>query len=80
MRNIFSVLGNAFASFRDMITENERLPKNEIDAYRVRIRNHRRAVYIRAALIVVVLLDVHMIHMRSSLRRLPRIIFRITAM
>ena len=69
MRNIFSVLGNAFASFRDMITENERLPKNEIDAYRVRIRNHRRAVYIRAALIVVVLLTAAVIAFRVYERR-----------
>ena len=69
MRNIFSVLGNAFASFRDMITESERLPKNEIDAYRVRIRNHRRAVYIRAALIVVVLLAAAVIAYRVYERR-----------
>ena len=69
MRNIFSVLGNAFASFRDMITESERLPKNEIDAYRVRIRNHRRAVYIRAALIVVVLLTAAVIAFRVYERR-----------
>ena len=69
MRNIFSVLGNAFASFRDMITESERLPKNEIDAYRVRIRNHRRAVYIRAALIVVVLLIAAVIAYRVYERR-----------
>ena len=69
MRNIFSVLGNAFASFRDMITESERRPKNEIDAYRVRIRNHRRAVYIRAALIVVVLLIAAVIAYRVYERR-----------
>ena len=69
MRNIFSVLGNAFASFRDMITEREKLPKNEIDAYRVRIRNHRRAVYIRAALIVVVLLTAAVIAFRVYERR-----------
>ena len=69
MRNIFSILGNAFASFRDMITESEKLPKNEIDAYRVRIRNHRRAVYIRAALIIVVLFVAAVIAFRVYERR-----------
>ena len=69
MRNIFSILGNAFASFRDMLTESERLPKNEIDAYRVRIRNHRRAVYMRAALIIVILFIAAVIAYRIYERR-----------
>ena len=69
MRNIFSILGSAFASFKDMITESERLPKNEIDAYRVRLRNHRRTVYIRAALIIVVLLVAAVIAYRVYERR-----------
>ena len=69
MRNIFSILGNAFASFRDSITESKRLPKNEIDAYRKRIRNHRRAVYIRAALIIVALLVAAVIAYRVYERR-----------
>ena len=69
MRNIFSILGNAFASFRDSITESKRLPKNEIDAYRMRIRNHRRAVYIRAALIIVALLVAAVIAYRVYERR-----------
>lgn len=69
MRNIFSILGEAFAAFMDTITESRPLPKNEIDAYRMRIRNHRRAVYLRAALIVVVLLAAALIAFRVYERR-----------
>ena len=56
MRNIFSVIGSAFTAFGERIRAKEPRPKNEIEAYRVRIRRHRRAVYLRAALIVVVLM------------------------
>lgn len=69
MRNVFSTIGEAFSSFRDRIEMREPLPKNEIDAYRVRIRNHRRAVYIRAALIVVALIAVMIIAYRIYEKR-----------
>lgn len=55
MQNFRDMFIKKISAFRSRIEFQEEIPDNEVEAYKVRIRNHKKAMYIRTAFFVVIL-------------------------
>lgn len=54
MRRLIDTIADALAGLADALPFREMEPANEMEAYQVRIRNHKRLTYVRTAVIVTV--------------------------
>ena len=53
MRNFLDILIEKILFLKSKIEFQEEVPENEIEAYKVRIRNHKKAMYVRTAFFVI---------------------------
>jgi hypothetical protein len=52
-RNFWENFTEKLAALRSRIELQEEIPDNDVEAYKVRLRNHRKAMYVRTAFLVV---------------------------